>query len=166
MSGEDIGSLQLLLPAAGVLLDAVRALPGVSLLEPPHVSLGYPWLPAEEALAAADRVREAAAAVPGFAAVLTGPHRFAADTRRRTVVHARLEDDAPVRALASALGADLRDVHLSIARVLPDGDPDAVAAAVAALLPLRVPVEGLELTVRQEGRWSRALLAPLGRPAP
>ncbi len=146
----------------------MRGLPGVGLLEPAHVSLGYPWLAAEAALAAVDRVHRAAAAVPAFEALLTGPHRFAPDPRGRVLVHARLRDEQPVRALAAAVGADLRDVHLSVARVLPAGDVAAVEAAVAPLLPLAVRVETLELTVRRAGAWSRALLAPLGanyRPA-
>ena len=143
----------------------MRGLPGVGLLEPPHVSLGYPWLPADEAEAQVDRVREAAAAVPAFEALLVGPHRFAADTRGRVLVHARLADDAPVRALAAALGADLRDVHLSVARVLPAGDLAAVEAAVAPLLPLSVRVEVLELTVRRDGAWSQLLRAPLSAAA-
>ena len=143
----------------------MRGLPGVGLLEPAHVSLGYPWLPADDALARLDDVRAAAAQVPAFGAELTGPHRFAPDARGRVLVHARLADDAPVRLLAGLLRADLRDAHLSIARVLPAGDPDEVVAAVAALLPLTVPVTGLELTVQRDRVWSQALLAPLG-PAP
>lgn len=154
-----------------MLLDAVRGLPGAALLAPPHVSLGYPWAPADEAEGAAPRVRAAAAGVPAFDALLAGPHRFAPDARGRVVVHARLADDAPVRALARALGADLRDVHLSIARVLPGGDVEAVLAAVAPLLPLAVRVDALELTVRRDRVWSRVLLSRLGtagpdRPAP
>ena len=140
----------------------MRGLPGAGLLEPPHVSLGYPWLPADDAEAQQDRVRAAAAAVPAFEALLVGPHRFAPDARGRVLVHARLADDAPVRALARALVADLRDVHLSVARVTTDGDVAAVEAAVAPLLPLAVRVEVLELTVRRAGRWSRVLGAPLG----
>ena len=43
-----------------------------------------------------------------------------------------------MRALAALLGADLRQVHLSVARVLPGGDVDARAGSVVApLLPLR-----------------------------
>ncbi len=155
-------ALQLLVPGAGPLLDAARDLPGVALLEPPHVSLGYPWLPPEQALAAGDRLRAAAAAVPAFDAVLTGPHVFAPDGRGRVLVHARLADEQPVHRLAALLGADLRTVHLSVARVLRAGDVDAVLAAVAPLLPRPVRVAELELTVRTDGRWSLAGRAALG----
>lgn len=150
------------MPGASPLLDAVRGLPGVALLPPPHVSLGYPWRGADEAEASLGDVRAAAAAVPAFDAVLTGPYAFSPDGRGRVLVHARLAPAEPVRALAAALDADLRDVHLSIARVLPEGAPDVVADVVAALLPLLVRLEHLELTVQRSGRWSRALLAPLG----
>lgn len=159
----DVSALQLLLPGAQVLLRAVRDLPGVSLLLPPHVSLGYPWLPADAARAALPAVSRTAAAEPAFDALLTGPHAFAPDARGRVLVHARLADDGPVRRLAARLGADLREVHLSIARVLPsDGSVQDVLAAVAPLLPLSTAVRHLELTVQADRVWSRALLAPLG----
>lgn len=140
----------------------MRALPGVGLLEPPHVSLGYPWLPADEALARVEDVRAAAGRVPAFGAGLTGPHTFAPDGRGRVLVHARLADDAPVRVLAGLLGADLREVHLSLARVLPGGDLPAVLEALAPLLPRLVAVRVLELTVRRAGVWSTGTTAGLG----
>ncbi len=150
------------MPGAAGLLDAVRHLPGAGLLEPPHVSLGYPWLPAPQALQRLDRVRAAASGVPVFRARLTGPHRFVPDSRGRTVVHARPDDDGPFVELARVLGADLRDVHLSVARVLADGDLAAVEEALRPLLPLEVEVRALELTVQESRTWRRALLAPLG----
>ena len=152
------------MPGARPLLAAVRGLPGVRLLEPPHVSLGYPWLPADQAEQAVERVRAVAAAAQPFPALLTGPYAFDPDPRGRVVVYARLRDEAPVRALAVALDGDLREVHLSLARVGTAGHPGEVAAALAPLLPLAVAVSGLELTVRRGGVWSRALLAPLGGP--
>ena len=139
----------------------MRVLPGVGLLEPPHVSLGYPWLPAEEALARVADVRSAAARVPAFDARLTGPHTFAADARGRVLVHARLDDDAPVRALAGLLGADLREVHLSLARVPAGGDLPAVLEALAPLLPCVVAGRVLELSVRRAGTWSTGVRAHL-----
>ena len=87
-------------------------MPGVGLLEPPHVSPGCPWLPAGTALEALPRVVAAALEVPAFRAELTGPYRFGADQRGRVVVYARLRDDGPVRELAR-LGADLRETQLS-----------------------------------------------------
>lgn len=159
---QDVAALQLLVPGALPLLDAVRGLPGAALLPPPHMSLGYPWLSADEALDRLADVRAAAAAVPAFDAVLPEVRRFAPDSRGRVLVHVAPVDETPVRALAAALGADLRDVHLSVARVTGDGDPDAVAAAVAPLLPLTVRVSELELTVRRDGAWQPGLRFPLG----
>lgn len=152
------------MPAAGRLLDSVRDVPGAALLEPPHVSLGYPWLSAEQALAGVGVVRAVAAAVPAFDARLTGPYRFGPDPRGRVLVHARPDDEDPFRLLAGALGADLRDVHLSIARVVRGGDVGAVEGALAGLLPRRVRVAVLQLTVREQGRWRPVLEAPLGQP--
>jgi hypothetical protein len=77
-------------------------------------------------------------------------------------VHARLEDERPVRALAAALGAQVGSVHLSLARVTPTGSVEAVLAALAPLLPAEVAVDTLELTVRVDGTWSSALRARLG----
>lgn len=154
--------MQLLVPGAEVLLDAVRGLPGVGLLEPAHVSLGYPWLAAPEALAALERVRAAASRVPPFDAVLQGPHAFAPDGRGRVLVHVRLADERPVRELARLLGAELREVHLSVARLLPGADVDRVRGAVAPLLPRSARVCELDVTVQRAGRWEHALRQPLG----
>lgn len=165
MTGPDLSALQLLVPGAQPLLDAVRGLPGVSVLAPPHVSLGYPWVPADEALARLAQVRAAAAAVPAFDAELPELLRFDPDARGRVLLHVRPVDEAPVRALAAALGGDLRDVHLSVARVTTDGDPDAVAAAATPLLPLTARVRELQLTVRRAGTWPPGLRFPLGGPA-
>lgn len=155
----DVAALQLLVPAAEPLLDAVRDLPHVGLLEPAHVSLGYPWRPAAQA--DPDVVRRAAARVPAFDLVLGRVRAFAADPRGRVLVHAVPEDDAPFRRLAALVEADLRDVHLSVARVLPAGDVDAVLARVAPLLPLTCRVAVLELTVQRDGAWQPGLRLPL-----
>lgn len=150
------------MPGAAALLDAVRGLPGVGLLAPPHVSLGYPWASADAAAQRVADVAAAAGAEPAFDVLLTGPHRYAPDVRGRVLVHARVDDEGPFRRLAAALGADLRDVHLSLARVLPVGDVAAVEAALAPLLPLSARVDVLELTAQRDRRWEVLLAAPLG----
>lgn len=159
--GPDPSALYLLVPDAEVLLDAVRGLPGVALLEPAHISLGYPWLTAEQALSQLAVVREVATATRAWDVVLTGPERFDTDVRGRTVVHLRPEDDGPFVGLADRLGAALRTPHLSVARVLATGDVAAVEQRLAALLPLRTRVEELEVTVRSGRVWSSALRTPL-----
>ena len=168
--GPDPSALYLLVPAAEPLLDAVRGLPGVGLLEPAHISLGYPWLTAEQALQRLDEVREVAAATPAWDVVLDGPHRFDTDVRGRTVVHVRPDDDGPFLALAQSLGAALRTPHLSVARVLATGSVPDVEQRLAGLLPVRTRLSQVEVTVRSGRTWSSALRVSLGarraRPSP
>jgi hypothetical protein len=135
--GPDPSALYLLVPDAEPLLDAVRDLPGVGLLEPAHISLGYPWLTAEQACQHLDEVRAAAASTPAWDVLLSGPERFATDVRGRTVVHLRPDDDAPFLALAERLGGPLRTPHLSVARVLSTGSVEQVEERLRPLLPLR-----------------------------
>ncbi|MCW2606332.1 MAG: hypothetical protein JWO60_1025 [Frankiales bacterium] len=156
----DVSSLQLLVPGAEPLLDAVRGLPGVGLLEPAHVSLGYPWRQAEDA--DPDVVARAAALVPPFVLRFGRLGRFDPDQRGRVVLHAVPDDDRHVRILAAVVGGDLHDTHLSVARVLPEGDIDDVAARVEHLLPLECRVEVLELTVQEGRRWLPGTRFPLG----
>lgn len=155
----DVAALQLLVPEAEPLIDAVRGLPHVGLLEPAHVSLGYPWRAAAEA--DADLVREAASSTPAFVVRLGGVRAFAPDTRGRVLVHVVPGDERPFRALAGRLDADLRDVHLSIGRVLPDGDVDEVVRRVEPLLPVVATVRVLELTVQRDGVWTPVVRVPL-----
>ena len=109
-----LSALFLVVPEAEVLLDAVRGLPGVALLEPAHVSLGYPWV--RDARDRVDQVRAAAAQVKPHVVELRGPELFVQDVRQRTVVHGLLSDDSVPRRLADLLDAPLRTPHLSIAR--------------------------------------------------
>jgi hypothetical protein len=138
----------------------VRGLAGVTLLEPAHVSLGYPWV--RDAATRVGEVLTAASATAAGEIELRGPALFEQDVRRRTVVHAELSDDAVPRALAAALGASLRTAHLSIARVGRVGDLEQVLAAVSHLLPLTVRLDVLELTVKTDEGWKTLLRAPLG----
>jgi len=151
-------ALFLLVPEAEVLLDAVRGLDGVGLLEPAHVSLGYPWVP-DPSVA---EVEAACAQVKPHVVQLRGPELFVQDVRQRTVVHALLSDESVPRRLAALLDAPLRTPHLSIARVRKDGDVGAVVDAVSHLLPLRVRLETLELTVRAAAGWQTLARVPLG----
>ena len=153
-------ALYLVVPEAEVLLDAVRGLPGVALLEPAHITLGYPWVGDPEARL--DEVAAACASVPSAAVQLLGPERFEQDLRGRTVVHALLSDTDVPRRLAGLLAAPLRTPHLSIARVRRSGDVDAVAAAVAPLLPLAVRLDTVEVTRRDPTGWTTILRARLG----
>lgn len=155
-----LSALFLTVPEAEPLLDAVRGRPGVALLEPAHISLGYPWL--RDAVDRVQQVLDAAAAVPAGFVELQGPELFTQDIRRRTVLHAVLSDDRIPRSLAALLGAPLRTSHLSIARVRHHGDVTAAADAVGHLLPMSVPLDCLELTVKTDRGWETVVRAPLG----
>ncbi len=157
-----LSALFLVVADAEPLLDVVRGLSGVELLEPAHISLGYPWL--DDAADRVDEVVAAARQVRAGVVDLLGPELFVQDVRRRTVAHATLSDDAVPRALADLLDAPLRTPHLSIARVRPAGDPAHVAAVVAPYLPLRVRLTELALTVRGPSGWTTLVRAPLGAP--
>ncbi len=157
----DLAALQLLVPGAAPLLDAVRGQPGVGLLEPAHVSLGYPWRAAKDADAGA--VARAAALVPPFVLRFDRLSRFAPDSRGRVVLHVVPDDDRLVRILAAAVDADLRSTHLSVARVLSGTDVEQVAGRVEHLFPLVCRVGVLELTVQQGGVWQSGIRFPLGR---
>lgn len=152
-----LAALFLPVPEAEPLLDAVRGAPAVSLLEPAHISLGYPWGRDPDV----ELVRRVAAAVPAGDTLLVGPELFEQDVRRRTVVHALLSDSSVPRALAQALHAPLRTPHLSIARVGRHGDVPAVVDAIAHLLPLAVRLDTLELTVRTDTGWTTLASVPL-----
>lgn len=156
----DVAALQLLVPGAERLLAAVRGRPGVGLLEPAHVSLGYPWRAASDVDVAL--VRAAVRLVPPFVARFGELRRFAPDARGRTLLHVVPDDVEPLHVLARAVGADLRTPHLSVARVLPGTDVGAVAALVAPRLPLVAAVETLELTVQAGGVWSEGERFRLG----
>jgi 2'-5' RNA ligase len=157
---QEKSALYLVVPDAEVLLDAVRGMPGVTLLEPAHITLAYPWVGDPEARL--DDVRTACGEVPAATVVLHGPSSFEQDVRGRTVVHASLSDERVPQDLAARLASPLRTPHLSIARVRRSGDVDEVVAAVAHLLPLTVRLELVEVTRRDPSGWTTILTAPLG----
>ncbi|MCU1601826.1 MAG: hypothetical protein JWO22_2535, partial [Frankiales bacterium] len=123
-----------------------------------HISLGYPWVPDPDV----QRVVDAAAQVRPHHVELRGPELFMQDVRQRTVVHALLSDERVPRRLAELLDAPLRTPHLSIARVRKNGDVSAVVDALEGLLPLRVRLETVALTVRTDRGWEVLARVPLG----
>ena len=72
------------------------------------------------------------------------------------------EGPAVPRRLADLLDAPLRTPHLSIARVRKNGDVNAVVDRIEPLLPLRVRLDTLALTVRDPSGWTTLLEVPLG----
>lgn len=69
------------------------------------------------------------------------------------LVHAVPDDDRPFRALAALVQADLRQVHLSVARVLREADVDDVVRRLHSLLPITATARTLELTAQRDGVW-------------
>lgn len=154
------------MPAAEPALRAVRELHDatIRLLAPAHVSLAYPWLPREEAVARLPALTEMLARRAPFPLRLDAVDTFPVRGRRQ-VVHLRPEDPEPLRALAALLGGDPDATpHLSLARITDDGRrAAAVRAAVLPLLPIATVVAEVEVRVRPEdGRWRVAGTIVLG----
>ena len=95
-------------------------------------------------------MREAAAQVPAFDAVLTGPHAFSPDARGRVLVHVRLEDERPVRRSRGCSAPTCGRCTCRWPGCCRGADVDAVRTAVAGLLPLRTPVRELDVTVQRD----------------
>lgn len=150
----DRTALQLDVPGAAPAHEAVATLglSGVVLLDPPHVSLAWPWLSGP---AAALALPGLAAAVAEWPAVELELERVGAFEARgaAAVVHLLPADPQPVLALAAALpGAMVDRPHLSVARVAT-ADVDAMRGALTALLPLRACAAAVEVRARVDGRW-------------
>ena len=172
---QDVGAVQLRVPSAQRAMDAAeraaRALSDdVVALDPPHVSLGWPWsLPLD-----LPQLRAVTGRTSPFVATLDHVAVFDADRHGRRVVHLALDDVAArlVRELATALGhpldADYRP-HVSLVRLAlgdttddPDGAVDQVVAAAREKLPGPVTLDVVEVSARRDGRWSRVADLPLG----
>ena len=78
---------------------------------------------------------------------------FSPDGRGRVLVHVAPDNDEPFYELARVVQADLRQVHLSVARIVKDGDVAEVIRRVEPLLPLVATVRLLELTAQRGGVW-------------
>lgn len=167
MTAEDpapqptLSALQLDVAQADHVLDAVEraALPGVGLLRPAHVSLGYPWLAPAEALGRGVALLHGLDR-PAFALHLSALRAFPS-RGRRTVLYLEPDDPEPLRALAAALGVDTAGYrpHLSVARLDHDtARPSArsdVGALVGPLLPVVATARTLTLRVQYDHRWWR-----------
>lgn len=154
-----MSALQLAVPGLEVLLDRLRpALPdGATVLNPPHVSLGYPWLPANAAVVVVDEVAARVAHLGPIEVLFTGPHRFPPDRRGRTTVVLRPVPEDPIRALVAAVadiaGSDPTGFtpHCSLFRIPAGVDPTPMEALVAPDLPLAARLDHLDLRVQGPG---------------
>jgi 2'-5' RNA ligase len=165
--GTGTSTVQLDVPAAWPLQEAVADLDRVTLLSPPHVTLAWRWLPAAAARGAADALAEVVAAAPPFDLSLPRVASFPADPRGRVVVHAVVEPPGPLTALAGAIRAIAGDApeltpHLSVARVRRGGPLREVRRRAAALLPLTTRATSVHLHVQEGAGWRVVGVYPLG----
>lgn len=168
-----ISALQLAVPAVDPLLDELRtALPEpATILDPAHISFGYPWLEPTAGRAVIDAVAAALAHEGPFDVELAGPRHFAADGKGRVTVWLEPYPAAAIHALswviADASGHDIEDFtpHCSLVRLPSDMQAGTVQRLVRAHLPLRAHLDQVEFHVREDGHWRLERCLPLG-PAP
>lgn len=155
-----ISALQFAVPAAHEVLARMRPLltKRCTVLDPPHISFGYPWLPAAAARDAIASVEAALSEVPPVPLRLVGPRRFATDHRGRVVLY--LAPDPPDDVLAvgdviSTIAGLPRAFtpHCSLVRLAADVDPAPFEAVAAASLPLQTVLHTIELHVRDRSQW-------------
>jgi 2'-5' RNA ligase len=165
-----LSALQLMVPAADPLLADLRPrLPaGATVLDPGHISFGYPWLQPDVAGSVIDDVAEALAAAQPADVVLHGPQRFPADTRGRITVHLVPEPRAALEALAAiiadASGHDIDSFtpHCSLVRLAAGVDPSPLEALVRPRLPVQTRLDTVALQVRTDAGWTTERTVRLG----
>lgn len=160
--GVDRTALQLPVPAAAGLLDAVAGLPGVGLLAPAHISLGYPWLSPDQAQRSLPLLAVVAGRQAPLDVTLAQLLVFEPDGRGRVVVAVRPEPAMDIVRLANRVGAKVATPHLSVARVARGADSAGVLDVLAPMLPLSLWLTELELRTRVVGRWQAHSRLPLG----
>lgn len=165
-----ISALQLAVPAVDTILEELRPLlpSGTAVLDPAHISFGYPWIPPTTARAVIDDVADALAREAPFDVELTGPRRFPTDTKGRITVWLDPQPRSVLRALnrtiSDASGHDVADLtpHCSLVRVGRTVDPSPFEAVVRARLPLTTRLDRVDFHVREGNRWRVERTMPLG----
>ena len=165
-------ALQLMVPAIDPLLEALRPqLPeGTAVLDPGHISFGYPWLDPDAGRAVLDDVAAALAREGPFDIELDGPRRFSPDARDRVTVYLEPAPAAAVRALswviADASGRDIDFTpHCSLVRLPPGLDPGPFERLVRPHVPLTARLDRVEFSVQTDAGWTTERVMPLGTAA-
>lgn len=165
-----VSALQLAVPAVDPLLDDLRPLlpDGATVLDPAHISFGYPWLAPATALAVIDDVGEVLARQRPFDVTLLGPRRFDPDRRGRVTLWLEPQPTATLLALGRIVGdaaghpLDEYTPHCSLLRLPAGADPEPFHQLVAPRLPIVTRLERVELHVRDGGGWRHERTLPLG----
>lgn len=167
-----VSALQLAVPAVDPLLDDLRPLlpDGATVLDPAHISFGYPWLEPEAALAVIGEVATALASKAPLDVTLRGPRRFAPDRAGRLTMWLEPQPTAPLVALGRAVEAvagrpsDGFTPHCSLVRLPAGADPAPIDRIIAPRLPIATRLDRVELHVQASGGWRRARTIQLGGP--
>lgn len=159
----DKAAVQLLVPQLAAAQDAAvaaaRSVPGidggqVAVLDPPHISLGYPWTRAP----GTELVAHSAAQLLPVTVELGAVTAFPPDPRGRRTLHVPVLDGGMLQDLATQLGWEgVITPHCSLVR---SRDPAALSrarAAAAPQVPVAVRLTTVEVTAYADGRWHQAL---------
>lgn len=165
-----LSALQVMVPVVDPLFTRLRPqLPaGAAVLDPGHISFGYPWLDPANGRAAVDDVAEALAAQRPAEVELDGPERFAPDRNGRVTVYLAPHHAAALHALADAVVAasghpiDDYTPHCSLVRLPPGADPGALEDLVAPHLPLRTRLTSVRFQVQTTAGWVTERTMPIG----
>jgi 2'-5' RNA ligase len=138
---------------------------------PPHVTLLFPFVPAERADEVEEQLAGLVAAAPAFDLAFRRTARFPG------VLYLDPEPAEPFLALIAAITAEWPEhppyegavdtviPHLTVAESREQGLLDRVAAAVEPHLPVRTRVREASLFVEDDdGRWREHSRLPLGQP--
>jgi 2'-5' RNA ligase len=165
-----LSALQLMVPAVDPLLDDLRPrLPAsATVLDPGHISFGYPWLEPDVARTVIDDVTAALTAEQPFDVVLDGPHQFPAGSAGRITVHLVPEPRAALHALASIIAhASGREIdgftpHCSLVRLPAGVDPRPLETLVRPRLPVHARLDTVAFQVRTDAGWTTERTMRLG----
>lgn len=166
-----LSALQLMVPAVDHVLDDLRSqLPtGTAIMDPGHISFGYPWLDPDAGRAVLGDVEAALAREGPFDVELSGPRRFPADADGRVTVYLAPQPEAAIQALswiiADASGHDIEFTpHCNLVRLPPGVDPGPFERLVHPHLPLIARLEQVQFHVQGPDGWRVERSMTLGTP--
>lgn len=166
-----LSALQLMVPAVDPVLDDLRPqLPdGAAVMDPGHISFGYPWLDPDAARVVLEDIEAALAREGPFDVELSGPRHFPADAAGRVTVYLAPQPEAAIQALswiiADASGHDTEfSPHCSLVRLPAGVDPGPLQRLVRPHLPLIARIDRVQFHVQGPDGWRVERSMPLGTP--